>query len=319
MQIFLPKLAKNLSIFFFRTIFPKHTRETFLFSKFFTRDILLIAGWQWSYFPVLMAVSTSLIGVTSVGIVMIVIGFLLKLKESHKDITTIYLYCPHKFEKLSSSCYYNYMRNIKFAIKEFYHIYNRGVDKRNIFMNSDDVNRFLFCMLVFNTEDPVGSIYLNFLEKKRKQKLRSSAPHKSKKLVNFVAYCLNQNHYHFILEPLVEDGVQKFMHKLSTGYTNFFNEKYKRSGSLFQGKYKAIHVSSNEYLLYLSVYVNCNYKVHRGLNKKWMSGLSISSFREYVGKVKKPFCFKDIILEQFGSLREYENYCGSTLSIILEK
>ena len=116
------------------------------------------------------------------------------------------------------------MRNIKFSVGEFYHIYNRGVDKREVFMDKDDLSRFIFCMFLFNKEQPVGSIYLNSLQNKKQ--LRSSASHKvseNKKLVNFVAYCLNQNHYHFILEPLVEDGIQKFMHRLSTGYTNYFH------------------------------------------------------------------------------------------------
>lgn len=208
------------------------------------------------------------------------------------------------------------MRNIKFATKEFYHIYNRGVDKRNIFMDSNDVKRFLVCMSVFNTKDPVGSVYENsFRENKT---LGSRAP-KSEKLINFVAFCLNQNHYHFILEPLVDDGIQKFMHKLSTGYTNYFNEKYKRSGSLFQGKYKAIHIDSNEYLLHLSVYVNLNYKVHKDLNKEWMKNLNISSFNEYTEKTTKPFCSKDIVLEQFNTLKEYKHFCMTTLPEILRK
>ena len=208
------------------------------------------------------------------------------------------------------------MRNIKFATGEFYHIYNRGVDKRNIFMDTEDVSRFFLCMSIFNTKDPVGSVY----EYSREEiKFGSLAP-KNKKLVNFVAYCLNQNHYHFILEPLVDDGIQKFMHRLSTGYTNYFNEKYKRSGSLFQGTYKAIHINSNEYLLYLSVYVNLNYKVHKGLNKEWMEKLNISSFKEYTEKVvKKSFCVKNIVLEQVGGLMEYKRFCENTLPEILRK
>ncbi len=182
-------------------------------------------------------------------------------------------------------------------------------------MDSDDVVRFLVCMSIFNTKDPIGSVY----EKLREESKFGSRAPKSEKLVNFVAYCLNQNHYHFILEPLMEDGVQKFMHKLSTGYTNYFNEKYKRSGSLFQGKYKAIHINSNAYLLHLSVYVNWNYKVHKGLNKKWMENLAISSFSEYMNKVKKVFCVKDIILGQFTSIKEYESFCEETLPWILER
>jgi len=207
------------------------------------------------------------------------------------------------------------MRNIKFSIKEYYHIYNRGVDKRDIFMDSEDVARFLVCMNIFNTTDSVGSVY----EHSRKElKFRSRAP-KNKKLVHFIAFCLNQNHYHFILEPLVDNGIQKFMHKLSTGYTNYFNEKYKRSGALFQGKYKAIHIDSNEYLLHLSAYVNLNYKVHKNLNKKWMESLPISSFMEYVEKSAKLFCAKEIILEQFDSLREYKSFCELVLPDILRR
>src|SRR3989338_10441959 len=150
------------------------------------------------------------------------------------------------------------MRKTKFATGEFYHIYNRGVDKRNIFEDPEDFWRFLESMKEFNREDAIGSLYAINNDK---EKFRGSAS-KNKKLVNFVAYCLNQNHYHFILEPLVEGGIQKFMHKLSTGYTMYFNDKNKRAGSLFQGRYKSIHIDSNEYLLHLSVYVNLNDKVH---------------------------------------------------------
>ena len=95
------------------------------------------------------------------------------------------------------------MRKTKFATGEFYHIYNRGVDKRNIFEDPEDFWRFLESMKEFNREDAIGSLYaLN----NDKEKFRGSAS-KNKKLVNFVAYCLNQNHYHFILEPLVEGGI----------------------------------------------------------------------------------------------------------------
>lgn len=208
------------------------------------------------------------------------------------------------------------MRNIKFATGEFYHIYNRGVDKRDIFMDTEDVGRFFVCMSIFNTKDPVGSIFENSFREDKS--LGSRAP-KSEKLVNFVAFCLNQNHYHFILEPLVDNGIQKFMHKVSTGYTNYFNEKYKRSGSLFQGKYKAIHINSNEYLLHLSVYVNLNYKVHKNLNKEWMKKMTISSFKEYVGEAHRSFCVKSIVLEQFGNAEKYKSFCEKTLPEILRK
>jgi len=208
------------------------------------------------------------------------------------------------------------MRKTKFATGEFYHIYNRGVDKRNIFEDPEDFWRFLESMKEFNREDAIGSLYaLN----NDKEKFRGSAS-KNKKLVNFVAYCLNQNHYHFILEPLVEGGIQKFMHKLSTGYTMYFNDKNKRAGSLFQGRYKSIHIDSNEYLLHLSVYVNLNDKVHKNLNKPWMAKLPFSSFAEFIGERKeKIICQQGIVLDQFSSRAKYKIYAEDVLPDILRR
>lgn len=208
------------------------------------------------------------------------------------------------------------MRKTKFIAGQFYHIYNRGVDKRTIFEDPEDLLRFMETMKEFNREDTVGSLY----EARRiKVKFRGSTS-KNKKLVNFVAYCLNQNHYHFILEPLIENGIQKFMHKLSTGYTMYFNEKNKRSGALFQGRYKSVHVNNNEYLLHLSVYVNLNDRVHKNLNKPWMEKYPFSSFDEFVGKQKgKLVCSSGIILDQFLSRPKYKMYAEDVLPDIIRR
>ena len=110
-----------------------------------------------------------------------------------------------------------------FANGEYYHIYNRGADKRDIFADKFDFERFLQSIEEFNSEDPIGSIYENsFIKDKTKTK--------KKKLVNVICYCLNQNHYHFILEQLVDRGIERFMHKLGGGYTKYFNLKYQRTG-----------------------------------------------------------------------------------------
>jgi len=205
------------------------------------------------------------------------------------------------------------MRHTKFEKKEFYHIYNRGTDKREIFLDKEDVWRFLQCLKELNSVETIGSLYENSF--RRKDKLGSSAS----KLVNIIAYCLNQNHFHFILEPLEEDGVQKFMHRLSTGYTNYFNNKNKRSGSLFQGSYKAKHILSNEYLLHMGVYVNLNDRVHEGMNHSWMDKLPFSSFNEYINKEIKGICKKDMILGQFKNPEDFSSYCFEALSLIQKR
>jgi len=204
------------------------------------------------------------------------------------------------------------MRKTQFAKGEYYHIYNRGVDKRSIFEDKEDTLRFLQSMKEFNCVEPNGGIFIQSL---KKNKFGNSVP----KLVNFIAYCLNQNHFHFILEPLIDNGVQKFMHKLALGYTNYFNEKYARSGSLFQGRYKAIHIETNEYLLHLSVYVNLNDRVHGDLNKKWLLDLPFSSLAEYQGIRKNKFCTTDMVLAQYKSNTDYCQYANSTLRGIMER
>ncbi|MBI5078128.1 MAG: transposase [Candidatus Yonathbacteria bacterium] len=210
-------------------------------------------------------------------------------------------------------------RKIAFVEGEYYHIYNRGVDKRNIFSNEDDVDRFLRSMIEFNALEPIGSIFENSFNGQlggKASKLREEG-----KLVEFVTYCLNANHYHFLLMQTADRGIEKFMHRLSTGYTGYFNEKEKRSGSLFQGKFKAVHVDSNEYLLHISAYVNLNDRVHQlgGLASKLVE--SRSSWGEYTEKSKtaEGICDKGIILGQFRNNAEYKKFALSSLDDILTR
>ncbi|MFZ2303461.1 MAG: transposase [Minisyncoccia bacterium] len=214
------------------------------------------------------------------------------------------------------------MRNISFANGEFYHVYNRGTDKRTVFSDESDVDRFMQSMEEFNTVEPIGSIFENSFKKQKPGNPTSKSKSekvKEKRLVNFVAYCLNPNHYHFILEQLVDDGVSMFMKRLGGGYTKYFNEKHKRSGVLFQGKYKAVHIDSNEYLLHSSAYVNLNDRVHQLGNPTSKLVKSRTSWGEYIGEAESNFCNKDIILEQYKNIREYKKFALSTLNDILNR
>lgn len=105
------------------------------------------------------------------------------------------------------------------------------------------------------------------------------------KLVNIVVYCLNPNHYHSILKQKQGNGIANFMHKLSTSYTNYFNCKHKRSGSLSQGRFKSVHIDSNEYLLYLNAYVNGNNFIHK--HNKNIESWPYCSYLDYIGKKRR--------------------------------
>lgn len=198
------------------------------------------------------------------------------------------------------------MRKISFTNNQFYHIFNRGVDKRKVFTNRQDFNRFFQGMDEFNVIEPIGSLYANSYNK-----LRCRTPKSPPKLVNFICYCLNPNHFHFILEQIVDNGISEFMKRLGGGYTNYFNLKNERSGVLFQGKFKAVHIDLNEYLLHVSAYVNLNNKIHGFENSA-----SKSSWKEYVEKSKFEFCKKDIILKQFKNPLKYKRFAEESLKDI---
>lgn len=195
-------------------------------------------------------------------------------------------------------------RRIPFANDEYYHIYNRGVDKREIFSSAQDYNRFLISMNLLN--DTNDGLMIEWRDYQKNNPRNSFSDFlsflkgtfgKRERLVDIVTYCLNPNHYHFILRQITNKGIERFLHKLGTSHTKYFNKRHKRSGALFQGVFRSILIDSNEYLLYLSAYVNKNNFIH-GYNKsgQW----EYSSLYHYIGKRKDALINGEkIILGQF--------------------
>src|SRR3989344_7978889 len=132
------------------------------------------------------------------------------------------------------------LRKISFAPEEFYHLYNRGVDKRNIFTCVNDYNRFVTLLYLCNNTKPTsiehelrsGRVFTELLNTER-----------GKLLVDIGAYCLMPNHFHILIREKDNNGISTFMKKLSTAYSMYFNNKYKRSGALFEGRFKAQHAN----------------------------------------------------------------------------
>lgn len=203
-------------------------------------------------------------------------------------------------------------RRVQFQKDNFYHVYNRGVDKRKIFLDTVDFKRFIQCIKEFNRIEPIGSLFrVNRLSVKNNVgcNVRCRTPHKER-LVEIVAYNLIPNHYHFILKQISEGGISEFMKRINGGYTNYFNLKYKRSGALLQGKFKAVLIDSDDYLLWLSAYVNGNSQIHNLANaKEWRW----SSYQEYLGNNKEKICNSSYILNEFKSVREYSGFVNSVI------
>lgn len=200
-----------------------------------------------------------------------------------------------------------------FASGEYYHVFNRGIDGRNIFNDEEDLDRFFKGVQEFNSVESIGSLYENEFNKKFGRSMS-----KSEKLVDLVAYCLNPNHYHMIIQQTEDGGVTKFMKSIGNGYTKYLNNKLKRKGPVFQGMFGARHIDSDEYLLHLSAYVNLNDRVHQLGHGTSKFVKSRTSWAEYTKDVLG-VCSKDIILEQIGGKDNYREMADERVEDILEK
>ncbi|MBP6866399.1 MAG: transposase [Candidatus Pacebacteria bacterium] len=167
------------------------------------------------------------------------------------------------------------MRKEPLVNEQYYHVYNRGVDKRDLFVDKHDLNRFLESIKVFNTIEPTGS----FKEAKLPKNKADSDVRRPNPLVSIVCYCVNPNHFHFILKQEVEGGISEFLKRLLGGYTKYFNLMHERSGALFQGRFKSKLLDDETYVQKIYSYTHLNYLVHDIPDHK--KHLIASSEREY--------------------------------------
>ncbi len=133
---------------------------------------------------------------------------------------------------------------------ELYHALNRGVDKRPIFLDNGDRVRFVHDLYSFNDAVPANNTN-RFL-------MNDILSRSSKQLVDIHGWCLMDNHYHLLLSERVEEGLSLFLRKLNVGYAKYFNEKYKRTGTLFQGRTKKILIASDAHFLHILNYIHLN-------------------------------------------------------------
>ena len=142
------------------------------------------------------------------------------------------------------------------VVDEWYHCFNRGVDKRRVFLSRFDYERFLALMYLCNgTKNNTVSDRRNT---SLKSILEDTSIDRGKRLVEIGAYALMPNHPHFIFREIQEGGIASFMRKLFTGYTMYFNKKHNRTGALFSGAYKSKHIHDDDYLKQVMAYVLLN-------------------------------------------------------------
>jgi len=142
-----------------------------------------------------------------------------------------------------------------FSPEEWYHCYCRGVDKREVFLDSKDYERFLLSMHAGNGSLAVHAS--NILRSKKFDEILVTQC-QDKPLVEIGAFCLMPNHFHLLLKETTEGGISIFMQKVLTGYTMYFNKKYERKGALFANTFNSKHIPDDRYFKKVISYIHLN-------------------------------------------------------------
>lgn len=194
------------------------------------------------------------------------------------------------------------MRSLKISPGEHYHIYNRGMGKQTIFHDKGDRLRFIFLILYCQSRIKFQNIYRLVREFSKTLKCSADSEEIAKnRNVELVAFCLMPNHFHLLLKETEEGGVGQYMQRVLNAYTKYFNTKYEKSGHLFQGPYKAVHITDDQQLLYLSAYIHKN-------SPDWETYVW-SSYQDFVEKNRwGNLLTTGVIIDRYENKDEYKSF-----------
>lgn len=199
-----------------------------------------------------------------------------------------------------------------------YHVYNRGVEKRVIFVDEEDYTVFLYLLKYFLSP-----------EAEREKHPLANTPNASlirprplpglADEVELLAYCLMPNHFHLLIKQKTKAGMTKLLRKLSTTYALYFNRRYERVGHLFQSIYKAVLITEDPYLLHISRYIHLNpaeltRKIPSGPVALWAgrpvrpADYPYSSYQYYLGKKQAAWLKSDPLLAYFEGNRNHPEF-----------
>ena len=197
----------------------------------------------------------------------------------------------------------------------YYHVYNRGVNKRTIFKDAQDSTVFLSYLKTYLLAKDVDMLnkMLSSPDSSPKEKnhaLNLLHLNNFQGRITLLAYCLMSNHFHFLISQTGRQDMETFMKSLMTRYLKYFNYRHGRVGPLFQGRYKAVLISSDEQLLYLTRYIHRNpFELPETLRDQ-----QPSSYRVYLGQMKQEWVQPSVVLANFApsGFNSYQSFVEST-------
>lgn len=187
----------------------------------------------------------------------------------------------------------------------YYHLYNRGVAKQPIFLDEQDYKTFLFYLKLYLSAFDLQGFTLKVPP--------SHKPKTFKDKLKLLAYCLMNNHFHLLIYQTEPSGINFFMRSLATKYSMYFNRKYHRVGTIFQGAYKAVLINSESQLLYLTKYIHRN-PIEILPSGFHLEGYKYSSYGNYLKLFKQDWVMPDEILNYFSKTgnNSYQNFVEET-------
>jgi len=213
------------------------------------------------------------------------------------------------------------MDRVPIELETFHHVYNRGTEKRDVFLSIKDYELFLKYLYLLNDREIESPSRLIKSQGEDAEKDVDHAP-----LVAIVAYCLMPNHFHLLLYEIYEGGISKFMQRLGTAYTMYFNEKNERSGSLFQGCFKSKLITDEEYLLNIIDYIHLNpCEIRRNITRQEVLEkykYSSAQYYQYMNRSSKILNLKvldeytEIPKDYFGWLEDQDDFSAVTPLLI---
>lgn len=198
-------------------------------------------------------------------------------------------------------------RNHKFVEGEFYHIYAHSTGDVKIFESSRDCQRFLTLLFAANSNKPIPrldrTIDLSLAWDIRDGRIDLGEP-----LVDIICFCLMPTHFHLLLMEKGNSNISKYLHRVLTSQSKYFNLKYDRRGHLFESKFHSKHIDENNYLLRLSSYIHNNpKKIPQWKNKE--ENYPWSSYQDFVSENRwGKLIQKNIIDDQFKNKKEYAKF-----------
>lgn len=196
--------------------------------------------------------------------------------------------------------------------EEIYHVYNRGVAKQPTFLNHKDYERSMLALSYYRFRKvPMRLSRFKELSNQLRNELLERLQNTSKH-VDIISFVLMPNHFHFLLKQNEENGISIFLSKFTNSYTKYFNTKRSRTGPIFQGVFKSVHIESNEQLIHVSRYIHLNPVASFLIDESELFSYPWSSLPDYL-KGKSSLINLDIVLKQFPSTNEYQKFVADRI------